>query len=98
MAFHNVQAIRAKFSNLRLASFSAPKRDSQKRVREPCNDSRESGDPRESANRFARIGPSKVVTEHTESRLSQQRLVYSGLVCVCCNIPTDEPDCGTALR
>ena len=28
-------------------------------VREPWNDSRESSDPRESANRFARIGPSK---------------------------------------
>ena len=28
-------------------------------VREPSGDSRESGDPRESANQFARIGPSK---------------------------------------
>ena len=31
-------------------------------VREPSNDSRESGDSRESANRFARIGPSKFLS------------------------------------
>ena len=41
--------------------FSPPKRDSQKRgsAREPLDDSRESSDARESANRFVRIGPSK---------------------------------------
>ena len=48
-------------SNLRFAIFSPLKRDSLKRgsIREPWNDSRESDDSRESANRFARIGPYK---------------------------------------
>ena len=48
-------------SNLRFTIFSPPKRDSHKggSVWGPRNDSRESGDSRESANRFARIGPSK---------------------------------------
>ena len=41
---------------------SAPERDSKKKggsVREPSGDLRESSDPRESADRFARTGPSK---------------------------------------
>ena len=49
-------------SNLLFAIFSPPKRNSQKKgsVREPrWNDSRESGDSCESANRLVRIGPSK---------------------------------------
>ena len=47
-------------SNLRFAIFRPPERDSKKGlVREPPGDSQESGDSRESANRFARIGPSK---------------------------------------
>ena len=51
-------------SNLRFADlkFSAPKRNSQQQkgsIWEPSSDSRKSGDPRESANPFVRIGPSK---------------------------------------
>ena len=40
--------------DLRFADFDPLKRDSQKK-----NDSHESGDSRKSANRFARLGPSK---------------------------------------
>ena len=50
-------------SNVRFAIFSPPKRDSQNRgsVREPWNDSRNQAIYlRESANRLARIGPSKI--------------------------------------
>ena len=59
--FRNLQAIRANRLKSPIRNFWPPKRDSQKRgsVREPWNDSRQSGDSRESANRFARIGPSK---------------------------------------
>ena len=61
--FRNVRAIRAPIvSNLRFAIFSPSEaRFAKKRgsVREARNDSRESGDSRESANRFARIGPAK---------------------------------------
>ena len=70
-------------SNLRFATFSPPKRDSQKRgsVREPWSDSRESGNSRESANRCARIG-----------RIKKSRLILSvfpkihqkGLDVCCC--------------
>ena len=52
-------------SNLQFAIFSPPKRDSHKKKvvqfgNPDRNDSWESDDLRESANRFARIGPSKV--------------------------------------
>ena len=62
--------------------FSPPKRDSQWRgsVREPWNDSRESGDFRESANRFARIGPSKSRTL-LRTLLGRGRCCTTPLVC-----------------
>ena len=43
-------------------------------VPEPRNDSRESGDPRESANRFARIGPSE--------QRKDQKAFSTGLWCI----------------
>ena len=48
--------------NLRFAILTDPKRDSQKKAQfgNPHAISRESGDSRESANRFARFGPSKM--------------------------------------
>ena len=57
--FHSVGVIRANrlksaIRNFRVSQSAIRKRSS---VREPCNDSPESGDSRESANRFARSGP-----------------------------------------
>ena len=59
---HNVQAFRANRLKPAIRSFSVPQRAIRKKgvqAQEPSSDSRESSDPRESANRFARIGPTK---------------------------------------
>ena len=63
---NNVRAIRANRLKPAIRNFLPPPprstiRKKRGSVREPRNDSRESGDSRESANRFARIGPSKVL-------------------------------------
>ena len=62
--FHNVRTILANHLEpairKSLVLRSAIRKQKKGSVREPRNDSRESGDARKSGNRFARIGPSKV--------------------------------------
>ena len=60
--FHNVRAARANRLEPAIRNCLVPRNAVRKKgglVREPWNDSRESGDSRESVNRFARIRPSK---------------------------------------
>ena len=64
-SFHNLRAIRVNRLKPAIRNFWPPEARFAKKkgsVWEPCSDSRESGDSRESANRFARIGPSKFFT------------------------------------
>ena len=64
------------------SQFLAPKRDSQEKgsVREPWNDLRESGDSRESANRYTRIGPSKFYKKYIRAgkRGHYERGLFTG--------------------